>query len=429
MKYLPLPSEIFIENRNRLRALLPSKSLAIFNSNDILPTNGDGTLAFKQNSDIFHQCGADQEETILVIFPDAHREQHREILFITETNEHIARWEGEKLSKERAQEVSGIKNIQWLDQFPTILKTLMSEAESVYLNSNEHLRANTVVETRDMRFAKSLKEQYPLHQYARLAPLMHKIRSVKSEAEMTVMRKAAEITIKGYHRVLKNIRPGVMEYELEADFMHTFLSNRSDGFAYTPIIASGANACVLHYIENNQECKDGDLILFDVGAVYGNYCCDVTRCFPVNGKFTDRQKEVYNAVLRVMKKCFGILRPGIYLDDYHKQVGEFMTEELLNLGLITQEEVDNQDPNWPAYKKYFMHGTSHFIGLDTHDVGLWTEPVQEGMVFTVEPGIYIPEEGLGIRIEDDIRITADGFENLTADIPKEIEDIEAFMNP
>jgi Xaa-Pro aminopeptidase len=428
MKYLPLPAEMFIENRNRLRALLPSKSLAIFNSNDILPTNGDGTLAFKQNSDLFHQCGADQEETILVIFPDAHREQHREILFVTETNDHIARWEGEKLSKERAQEVSGIKNIQWLDQFPTILKIIMSEAETVFLNSNEHLRASHPVETRDVRFAKSLKEQYPLHQYARLAPLMHKIRSVKSEAEVTVMRKAAEITIKGYHQVLKNIRPGVMEYELEADFMHTFLSNRSDGFAYTPIIASGANACVLHYIENNQECKDGDLILFDVGAVYGNYCCDVTRCFPVNGKFTDRQKDVYNAVLRVMKKCFSILRPGIFLDDYHKQAGEFMTEELLNLGLITHDDVKNQDPNWPAYKKYFMHGTSHFIGLDTHDVGLWTEPVQEGMVFTVEPGIYIPEEGLGIRIEDDIRITADGFENLTADIPKEIDDIEAFMN-
>ena len=428
MKYLPLPSEMFVENRKRLVENLPSGALAIFNSNDISPTNGDGTMPFKQNSDIFHQCGVDQEESILVIFPDAHRESHREILFVTETNEHIARWEGEKLTKQAAYEVSGIKNVQWLDQFPNLLKSLMSEASVVYLNANEHLRRGVPTETRDDRFVKKLKNDYPLHTYARLAPIMHKIRSVKTHWEMEVMRKAAEITIKGYKRVLKAIRPGIMEYELEAEFMHTFLSNRSDGFAYTPIIASGGNACVLHYIENNQECKDGDLILFDVGAVYANHCCDVTRCFPVNGRFTERQKEVYSAVLRVMKKCFTLLKPGVYLDDYHKQVGEIMTEELLTLGLITQDDVDNQNPDWPAYKKYFMHGTSHFIGLDTHDVGLWTEPIKEGMVFTVEPGIYIPEEGLGIRIEDDILITRDGYENLTAAIPKEIQEIEAFMN-
>ncbi|MCH8546642.1 MAG: aminopeptidase P family protein [Cryomorphaceae bacterium] len=427
MKYHPLPAELFIHNRQRLKDMLPKGALAIFNANDVLPTNGDGTLAFKQNSDLFHQCGVDQEETILVIFPDAHRKQHREILFLTETNEHIARWEGEKLSKDLATERSGIENVQWLSAFPALLKSLMSEAETVYLNSNEHLRAKSEVETRDMRFAKTLQADYPLHSYGRLAPLMHRIRAVKSKWEQDVMRQAANITTQAYQRVLKAIKPGVPEYVLEAEFMHEFLSNRSDGFAYTPIIASGANACVLHYIENKDVCNDGELILFDVGAVYANHCCDVTRCYPVSGKFTDRQKEVYNAVLRVQKACFELLKPGVYLDDYHKQVGELMTKELIDLKLLTPEEVKNQDPDWPAYKKYFMHGTSHFIGLDTHDVGLWTEPIQEGMIFTVEPGIYLPEEGLGIRIEDDLIITADGYENMTVGIPKEIDEIEAFM--
>lgn len=427
MKYHPLPAELFTHNRQRLKDMLPKGAMAIFNANDILPTNGDGTLPFKQNSDLFHQCGVDQEETILVIFPDAHREQHREILFLTETNEHIARWEGEKLSKELATERSGIENVQWLNAFPALLKSLMSEADSVYLNSNEHLRAKTEVETRDQRFAKSLQADYPLHTYKRLAPMMHRIRAVKSKWEQDVMRQAANITTQAYKRVLKAIKPGVAEYVLEAEFMHEFLSSRSDGFAYTPIIASGANACVLHYIENKDVCNDGELILFDVGAVYANHCCDVTRCYPVNGTFTDRQKEVYSAVLRVQKACFDLLKPGVYLDDYHKQVGELMTKELIDLKLLTSEEVKNQDPDWPAYKKYFMHGTSHYIGLDTHDVGLWTEPIKEGMIFTVEPGIYLPEEGLGIRIEDDLIITADGYENLTAGIPKEIDEIEAFM--
>jgi Xaa-Pro aminopeptidase len=372
MKYLPLPAEMFVHNRKKLVAQLPEGALAIFNANDIMPTNGDGTMPFKQNSNLFHQSGVDQEDTILVIFPGAFRKAHQEILFITETNEHIARWEGEKLSKELATERSGIKNVQWLDQFPVLLKSLMSEADTVYLNSNEHLRANNPAETRDMRFARELQAKYPLHQYRRLAPIMHRIRSVKSKHEIEVMRKAAEITTNAYNRVLHTIKPGIPEYVLEATFMHEFLSSRSDGFAYTPIIASGKNACVLHYIENNDVCNDGELILFDVGAVYANHCCDVTRCFPVNGKFTDRQKEVYSAVLRVQKACFDLLRPGVYLDDYHKQAGELMTEELLKLNLITKEEVANQNPDWPAYKKYFMHGTSHFIGLDTHDVGLWT---------------------------------------------------------
>ena len=427
MKYLPLPAEMFIYNRKRLAEQLPEGAMAIFNANDIMPTNGDGTMPFKQNSDLFHQSGVDQEDAILVIFPAAFRKEHREILFLTETNEHIARWEGEKLSKTQATKRSGIENVIWLNQFPAMLKSLMSEAHTVYLNSNEHLRANNPVETRDMRFARELQAKYPTHQYGRLAPIMHRIRSVKSSHEIDVMRKAADITTNAYNRVLRTIKPGIPEYVLEATFMHEFLSSRSDGFAYTPIIASGKNACVLHYIENNDVCNDGELILFDVGAVYANHCCDVTRCFPVNGKFTARQKEVYSAVLRVQKACFDLLKPGVYLDDYHKQVGELMTEELLRLKLITQDEVANQDPKWPAYKKYFMHGTSHFIGLDTHDVGLWTEPIQEGMIFTVEPGIYIPEEGLGIRIEDDLVITKDGYENLTAGIPKEIEEIEEGM--
>ena len=373
--------------------------------------------------------GVDQEESVLVIFPDAFDEKHREILFLKETSELIAIWEGEKLTKEAAFETAGIKTVFWLDQMESVLKGLMAQAKKVYLNTNEHTRANTEVETREDRFIKMFKEKYPAHEYRRSAPIMHKIRSVKEAVELELMQKACNITEKGFRRILPFVKPGVMEYEIEAELMHEFLRNRSKGWAYTPIIASGHNACVLHYIENNQVCNDGDVILMDFGAEYANYSSDMTRCIPVNGRFTDRQKAVYNAVLRVKKEAEKMLVEGTFLHEYHKEVGKLMTSELLGLGLIDQTDVKNENPDWPAYKKYFMHGTSHYIGLDTHDVGSWTEPIKAGMVFTCEPGIYIPDENLGIRIEDDLIVQKSGApKNLMGNIPIEAEEIEELMN-
>ncbi len=429
MKYEKIDKRLFIHNREQFKKHLKPKSLAVFNSNDIFNTGADSTLPFVQNKDLFHLSGVDQEESILVIFPDCKNEKHREILFLKETNELIAVWEGEKLTKEQAFEVSGIKTVYWLDQFETVFKQLMAEAEHVYLNTNEHLRANTEMQTREDRFIEWCKKKYPAHRYERSAPVMHKIRSVKHPIELDLMQKACNITEKGFRRTLQFVKPGVMEYEIEAEIIHEFIRNRSRGFAYTPIIASGKNACVLHYIENNQKCKDGEVILMDFGAEYANYCSDLTRCIPVNGKFTKRQKEVYNAVLRVKNEATKLLRPGVMLDEYHKEVGKIMESELLKLKLIDKTDIKNQNPEWPAYKKYFMHGTSHFIGLDTHDAGLWHEPVQANMVFTVEPGIYIPEEGLGIRLEDDVVVQENGDPvNLMRNIPIEVDEIEDLMN-
>jgi Xaa-Pro aminopeptidase len=404
-------------------------ALAVFNSNDIFPISADSTMPFQQHRDILALTGVDQEESILVLFPNASNPAHREVLFLKETNETIAVWEGEKLTKEAAYETSGIKTVYWLQQFPTIFKQLMSEASSVYINTNEHLRASTEVETREDRFIKKLKIDYPAHNYLKSAPIMHKIRSIKDAIEIDLLQRACKITEAGVRRILPFIKPGVWEYEIEAEFAHEFLRNRSKGFAYTPIVASGKNACVLHYIENNQQCKDGDVILLDVGAEYANYSSDLTRCIPVNGKFTARQKEVYNAVLNVKKEAEKLLVPGTMMAEYHKEVGKLMEAQLVNLKLIDQTDIKNQNPDWPAYKKYFMHGTSHFLGLDTHDVGLWHEPIQAGMVFTCEPGIYIPEEGLGIRLEDDLVVQASGQPfNLMKDIPLEAEEIEELMN-
>lgn len=427
MRYKALSSSTYIAHRKNFANRLESGGMAIFNSNDIMPTNADGTMPFRQNNDILYLSGVDQEESILVIFPEAHASAHREILFLKETNEEIAIWEGEKLTAKKATELTGIKTIMWLDKFETVMKVLMAEAQSVYLNTNEHTRQSNKVETRDDRFRKWIKTEYPLHDYKRVTPIMHRLRAIKSNEEIQQMQNACDITNEGLRRVLKFVKPGVLEYEIEAEFMHSFLRKGSRGFAYTPIVASGFNACVLHYIENNQPCNDGDLILMDVGAEYGNYASDMTRTIPVNGKFTERQKAVYNSVLSVMKAATNLLKPGVMLADYHRQVGVLMEKELIQLGLISQADVDNQDPAWPAYKKYFMHGTSHFIGLDVHDVGVWTEPIQAGMVFTVEPGIYIREENMGIRLENDILITEDGFVDLMADIPLEIDDIEALM--
>lgn len=404
-------------------------SLAVFNSNDIYPISADSTMPFQQHRDILYLSGVDQEESILVIFPDCSNEKHREVLFLKETSELIAIWEGEKLTKEEAFNVSGIRTVYWLNQFPVIFKQMMAEASGVYINTNEHLRANTEVETREDRFVKQLKIDYPAHQVHKSAPIMHKIRSVKDQIEIDLMQRACNITEAGVRRLLNFIKPGVWEYEIEAELAYEFLRNRSKGFAYTPIVASGKNACVLHYIENNKQCLDGDVILLDVGAEYANYSSDLTRCIPVNGRFTERQKQVYNAVLHVKKEAEKLLVPGTIMAEYHKEVGKLMEDQLVALGLIDQTDIKNQNPDWPAYKKYFMHGTSHFLGLDTHDVGLWNEPIKAGMVFTCEPGIYIPEEGLGIRLEDDLVVMDNGSPfNLMKNIPLEAEEIEELMN-
>lgn len=407
--------------------MLEPGALAIFNSNDIMPTNADGTMPFRQNNDLLYLCGVDQEETILVIFPDACDRRHREILFLKETSDEIAIWEGAKLTKKEAFERTGISTVYWVSEFEKVLHGLIAESAMVYLNSNEQNRAPLTVETRDDRFGKWIRSKYPLHRYERSAPIMHTLRAVKSPAEIEQMQQACNITEKGFRRILKMIKPGVNEFEIEAELAHEFMLNRSRGFAYEPIVASGFSACVLHYTQNNQECKDGDVILMDIGAEYGNYASDMTRCVPVNGKFTDRQKEVYNAVLRVMREAMTILRPGVYLQEYHRQVGKLMEKELLSLGLLKKSDIEGQNPNWPAYKKFFMHGTSHFIGLDVHDVGHWHKPIEAGNVFTVEPGIYIRDENLGIRLENDILITDDGFVDLMGDIPIETDEIEAIM--
>jgi Xaa-Pro aminopeptidase len=429
MKYDRIDKALYIANRQKFTAQMAAGSLAIFNSNDIYPVSADSTLPFAQHRDILYLSGVDQEESILVLFPNASNPAHREVLFLKETSELIAIWEGEKLTKQTAFETSGIQTVYWLQQFPTIFKQMMSEASSIYLNTNEHLRANTEVETREDRFIKHVKQDYPAHQVHKSAPIMHKIRSVKEAIELDLMQTACNITEAGVRRLLSFIKSGVWEYEIEAELAHEFLRKRSKGFAYTPIIASGKNACVLHYIENNQQCLDGDLILLDVGAEYANYSSDLTRCIPVNGRFTTRQKAVYNAVLHVKNEATKLLVPGTIMAEYHKQVGTLMEEQLVNLGLISMEDIKNQDPAWPAYKKYFMHGTSHFLGLDTHDVGLWHEPIVANMVFTVEPGIYIPAEGLGIRLEDDVVVQASGAPfNLMGNIPIEADEIEALMN-
>jgi len=429
MRYTQIQSELFIENRAKLSAKLPAGALAVLNSNDVYPTGADGTMPFRQHGDILYLSGVDQEESVLVIFPQCANPKHREILFLRKTDETIAIWEGEKLSKEQALAVSGIQTVYWLEDFERIFKTLAAEAQQIFLNTNEHLRANNLVETREDRFVKWCKEHYPVHTYGRLAPILHEIRSVKHSIEVDLIRHACSITQKGFRRLLGFVKPNVWEYEIEAELIHEFISNRSRGFAYTPIIASGYSACVLHYIENNKQCKDGDVLLLDVGAEYANYASDMTRCIPVSGRFTDRQKQVYNAVLRVKNAATSLLRPGTILADYHKEVGSLMEAELIGLGLISKSDVEHQNPDWPAYKKYFMHGTSHFLGLDVHDVGLWHQPIQAGMVFTVEPGIYIPQENLGIRLEDNVLVMPQGEPmNLMANIPIEAEEIEDIMN-
>ncbi|WP_341200124.1 aminopeptidase P family protein [Croceibacter atlanticus] len=429
MKYDPINPKLFVKNRKNFMAQMKPSSLAIFNSNDIYPVGADSTMPFNQARDIFYLSGVDQEESILVLFPDAPKEKHREILFLKETNEHIAVWEGEKLTKEKALETTGIKTVYWLKEFDKILFEVMTQCDTVYINTNEHYRANIETETREARFVKGLLEKYPAHSVAKSNPILQRLRSVKDQIELDIMQKACNITEKGFRRLLNFVKPGVWEYNIEAELMHEFLNNRSKGFAYTPIVASGNNANVLHYIENNQQCKDGDLILLDVGAEYANYSSDMSRTIPVGGKFTKRQKEVYNAVNKVKNDATKLLVPGAYWEEYHVEVGKMMTSALIDLGLLDKADVKNENPDWPAYKKYFMHGTSHHIGLDTHDYGLLHEPMQANNVFTVEPGIYIPEEGFGIRLEDDLVIQENGEPfNLMGNIPIEADEIEEIMN-
>jgi Xaa-Pro aminopeptidase len=428
MKYTPIDSQLFIDNRKRLTQLLKPKSMVLLTSNDFMPTNADGTMGFKQNSDLFYLTGIDQEESLLLLFPDCPIARYREVLFLRETNEHIAVWEGYKYTREHAQEVSGIETIFWTHNLDGILKLVAFEAENIYLNLNEHTRNSSEVETREMRLAHATKQRYPLHKFERLAPLMHQLRAIKHPIEVALLKEAARITKLGFERVARFVKDGVYEYELEAEFIHEFIRNRSGGFAYTPIIASGGSSCVLHYIENSRVCRDGDILLLDVAANYANYNADLTRSIPVSGRFSPRQKAVYGAVLRAMKFTKSMMKPGALWDENQQEVEKFIESELIGLGLLDKTDVKNQNPDSPLYKRYFMHGVSHFLGLDVHDVGNKYRRFESGMVFTCEPGIYIKEEGLGIRLENNILITENGNEDLMANIPLEIEEIEDLMN-
>ena len=427
MKYHSIDHSLFVENRKAFAARLKPKSVAVFHSADILPKSADGVRRFIQQTDLFYLCGIDQEETILVICTDAREEKHREVLFVRETNEKIAVWEGSKLTWEEAGAVSGIKQVYWTSRFQEIFRELALESEIIYLNTNEHSRADVSVQTRDGRFIEWCRSVFPLHRYGRIAPIMHHLRALKSPIEIELMRQACRITEKAFRRVLGMIRPGVWEYEIEAELYHEFLRNRSRGPAYDPIIASGADTCVLHYIKNDKQCEDGGLVLMDFGAEYANYTSDLTRTVPVNGRFTGRQRAVYDAVLRVQRAAVDMLRPGITLKDYHKRVGETMEGELIGLGLLDASEVKEQDPEKPLYREYFMHGASHHMGLDVHDYGDKHRPFEAGMVFSCEPGIYIKKEGLGIRIENDILITPGDPVDLMQTIPVEADEIESLM--
>lgn len=429
MKYHKIDTQLFIKNRANFATEMRPNSLAVFNSNDIYPISADSTMPFEQHRDIFYLCGIDQEESVLFLFPDCPNENLREVLFVRKTNEHIAVWEGEKLTKEAAFKISGIKTVFWLEDLDNVLFEMATLCDTFYINTNEHYRANVVTETREDRFTKELLLKYPAHSVAKSNPILQRLRAVKDKIELDLMQHACNITEKGFRSVLDFVKPGVWEYEIEAELLHKFVRNRSKGFAYTPIIASGKNANILHYTNNNQQCKNGDLILLDVAAEYANYSSDLTRTIPVSGKFSHRQRAVYNAVNYVKKEATKMLLPGVLWKEYQAEVGKIMTLELLKLGLLDKADVQNEDKNSPAYKKYFMHGTSHHLGLDTHDYGLLNEPMQANMVFTVEPGIYIPEEGFGIRLEDDVVIQEKGVPfNLMGNIPIEADEIENLMN-
>ena len=429
MKYKPLNNSIYKRNRLNFMDQMKGNSMAIFNSNDIYPVSADTELPFEQHRDIFHLTGIDQEETILILYPSSKDNKTRENLFIRRSDEHTKIWEGEKLSKDLATKLSGVENVHFVEDFKNILHSISNKVDTFYINKNEHYRANSPVETREDRFINWLLKKYPAHKVAKSNPILQRLRSIKHLDEIDQIKKACQITKKGFDRVLRFVKPDVWEYQIEAEFIHEFINNSSKGFAYTPIIASGINNNVLHYIKNNKQCKDGDLILMDVGAEYGNYSSDMTRTIPVSGRFSKRQKEVYNSVLQVKNEATKLLTIGNNWKNFHEQVGEIMTQELFKIGLIDKNDIKNETKNNPAYKKYFMHGTSHHLGLDTHDYGLLEDPFQENMVFTVEPGIYIPKEGFGIRLEDDVVIKSKEEPlNLMSDIPIIVDEIEDIMN-
>ncbi|MDB4807849.1 Xaa-Pro aminopeptidase [Verrucomicrobia bacterium] len=427
MRHKPINKKLFVQNRQRLAELIAPKSLAVLNANDVLPTNADGSLPMQPNADLFYLSGIEQEESVLLLFPDAADNKHREILFLRQPNQHMQIWEGYKHTKEDARKISGVKNIQWLSEFPVMFRSLICEAESAYLNSNEYKRAKVEVETRDARFIRQCRKDFPLHTYHRLAPLLHQLRVVKTDLEIELLNEAIDITAKGFRRTLRFVKPGVTEYEVEAEWAREFIRRRGK-FAYTPIVAAGKNNCVLHYLQNDQVCKKGQLLLMDVGASYANYNADMTRTIPVSGKFSRRQKQVYNAVLRVLRASIDGATVGKLHRDWTKESQSHMNEELLKLGLLKPNQVKKQDPDNPACRKYFMHGLGHPLGLDVHDVGDANAPFAPGTVLTVEPGIYLPNEGFGIRLEDDIVVTKDGQINLMAKIPIEADEIECIMS-
>ena len=427
MRHKPIKNRLFLQNRQRLAKLMAPNALAVLNANDVLPTNADGTLPMQPNADLFYLSGIEQEETVLVLFPSAAEEKNREILFIREPNEHLKIWEGYKHTKEDARKISAVKNIQWLSEFPVMFRSLMCEAESAYLNSNEYKRANVEVETRDTRFIHQCRKDFPLHTYRRLAPLLHQLRVVKTDLELELLKEAVDITAKGFRRTLRFVKPGVTENEVEAELSREFIRRRGK-FAYTPIIATGKNNCVLHYLQNDQVCRKGQLLLMDAASSYANYNADLTRTIPVSGKFTRRQKKVYNAVLRVLQTSIAEATVGKLHKDWTRQSQTHMNEELLQLGLLKPSQVKQQNPDKPACRKYFMHGLGHPLGLDVHDVGDANVPFAPGTVLTVEPGIYLPDEDFGIRLEDDIVVTESGPVNLMAKIPIEADEIESIMN-
>jgi Xaa-Pro aminopeptidase len=428
VRYESASKEFFIKNRNNLRALLKPNSIVIIQSNDIMPTNADGTMPFKQNNDLFHLTGIDQEETTLVLLPHAVDPKEREIIFVKETNEHIAIWEGAKLTKEQVREVTGIERVEWSSQLDGFLHRLIIQADHVYLSTNEHARMGSEVETRNARLIKRCQNEWPLHRYERLSPLMHRLRMIKDDEEVRMIKKACDITGAGFRRLLEFIKPGVGEWEIEAELIHEFVRRGSRGFAYPPIIGSGASSCVLHYVENNKICQDGDVVLLDVAAEYGGWMSDLTRTVPVNGRFTKRQRDVYDSVLRLFRGANEILRPGNTPMEYQKQMLELTEKELVGLGLYTAKEAKEQGPDKPLLKKYFMHSVSHHLGLDVHDVFPPHEPFAAGMVFTIEPAIYIREENLAVRLENTVCIGQDSNIDLMANIPIEADGIEALMN-
>lgn len=427
MRNLPINPELFIENRKRFVSKMQGNSIAIFNSNDEMPLNGDALYPFVQNADLYWLCGITQEDTMVVLFPKHPDPQYREVLVLTRPNELKEKWNGFRLRKNEAESISGMKTIIWLDELDALLQVWVHLADVIYLNTNENDRKATDIATRDYRFIKQMKKRYPLHEYRRSAAIMRELRAIKTAFEVEVMQKAIDITDITFRRLLGFIRPGVMEYEIEAEIWHSFLSQRADGPAYGSILASGDNARILHYVNNNQECKDGDLILMDFGAGYAHYAADLTRTIPVNGKFTRRQKTVYNACLDLHRYCASILKPGITINKYHEKVGDKATELFQKIGLLKKKDIKNEDPANRAYRKYLYHGISHHLGVDVHDLGTKTEPVQAGMVFTIEPGIYIEEEKMGVRIENNYWITKSGNKDLMKNIPITVEDIETLM--